>query len=579
MIPKEKNHIKKKILFTIIIIVSYILASKVGFFLAFLNSQVSPVWPPEGVALTSLLLLRYQAIPGIFLGAFLANYLNNPHLETAFIIGFGNSIGAVINFYLLHKLTGSVHIFDKSWNLFKFLFFCTIPGSAFSAGIGVSSLLFYGFVPSDAYWNILLTWFSGEMLGFILVAPFLFTWIKYQTLEFNISKSLEMLLILITMLISSLFAFSEKLPISYIPFPFIVWMSFRFGRHGATLSIIILTSIAVFRTVNGIGPFAIYINQKMSLNNSLILLDTYLGSITIMTYFLITILREREHAQDNFFRNLKRIEKIKDKANLELENKVIERTKTIQNQNKELEKQIEMAGKIQSSLLPSFIPDLKQLKIAVKFQPMMKLGGDFFDIKQDKNLVGIFLCDVSGHGVPAAFLAALVKMSLTFWNENIGLLIKSFEHIHASIQDKLGKNFISASLCSIDLQTYKLTTARAGHYPVLIVKHSGESFYLYSKGRVIMQGIAPNSDEVSIYLEDKDRIFIYTDGIIEAKSHNRNEMYSEERMLELILLLKEKPIQEVVDTIFQSVIDYSGGIEKIEDDATFIAIEVQKREN
>jgi integral membrane sensor domain MASE1 len=117
------------ILKTILIAIGYILGAKLGFFLAFLNSQVSPVWPPEGIAFTAIVLVGRKAIPGILIGATVANYLNNPHIPTAFLIGMGNTLGVIINYYLLLLLVKSDRIFESISNLIKFLLFCTIPGS------------------------------------------------------------------------------------------------------------------------------------------------------------------------------------------------------------------------------------------------------------------------------------------------------------------------------------------------------------------------------------------------------------------------------------------------------------------
>jgi serine phosphatase RsbU (regulator of sigma subunit)/integral membrane sensor domain MASE1 len=563
------------ILKTIAIAFCYISAAKLGFFLAFLNSQVSPVWPPEGVAFTAIVLLGRSAIPGILLGAFLANYFNNPHLPTAILIGFGNTLGVVINSYLLQKFLGSSKIFNSISNLIKFILFCTLPGSILSAFIGVTSLLLFNFVPNEVYWNVLITWCAGEMQGFIIVAPFLLTWSNFPKWDFDINKFLEIGIFCLFMLVSSLLAFREQVPLAYLPFPFIIWASLRFQQYGATLAIFFLSGVAVYRTISGIGPFAVFLDGKISLNNSLILLDLYIAVATIISYVLVTVMRERSQAQLSVVENLKTIEKMKDLANQQLEKKVIERTIIIEKQKEELEKQIEMAGRIQDSLLPANIPDIEKLKIAVKFQPMMKLGGDFFDLRYDKshNAFGFFLCDVSGHGVPAALLAAMVKMSLTYWYDHLHKLTESFQFIYESIFDKLGKNFITASLIHINLRNGKLRTARAGHFPVMIITKLGKIIRLNSTGKIIMGLKKPDSEEVEYRLKPGDRIIVYTDGIIEAHGRNSYDLFSEERMIQMLLDSNKVDIHILADQIFQAVVEYSGGLEFLDDDLTFVIME------
>ncbi|MBP7284940.1 MAG: MASE1 domain-containing protein [Leptospiraceae bacterium] len=563
------------ILNTCLIALFYILAAKLGFFLAFLNSQVSPIWPPEGVAFAAIVILGRSAIPGIFLGATLANYLNNPHIPTSFIIGFGNTFGVILNSYLLNKFVGSSKIFDSAANLIKFILFCTLPGSSLSAIIGVTSLLIFGFVPQEVYWNVLLTWCSGEMQGFIIVAPFLLTWWDFPKWKIDLHRFIEIIIFSLFLLVSSLLAFREKVPLAYLPFPFIIWASLRFQKYGATLAIVFLSGIAVYRTITGVGPFAVYLEGKISLNNSLILLDIYIAVATIISYVLVTVMRERARAQMSVVENLKIIERMKDRANHELEKKVVERTVIIEKQKLELEKQIEMAGKIQDSLLPANVPDLEKLKIAVKFQPMMKLGGDFFDLRYSKshNSFGFFLCDVSGHGVPAALLAAMVKMSLTYWYDHLHKLTETFQFIYESIYDKLGKNFITASLIHINLRNGKLTTARAGHFPVMIITKEGKVIRLNSHGKIIMALKKPDSEEVEYRLQPGDRIVVYTDGIIEAHGPNSYNLFSEEKMISMLLDSNHVDIHILAEQIFQSVVEYSGGLKFLDDDLTFVIME------
>ena len=64
------------------------------------------------------------------------------------------------------------------------------------------------------------------------------------------------------------------------------------------------------------------------------------------------------------------------------------------------------------SLLPVRLPDISTITLSFKYQPMMAVGGDFIDFYYNKREMMLFICDVSGHGVPAAFLSAMVKMSL-----------------------------------------------------------------------------------------------------------------------------------------------------------------------
>ncbi|NCN11622.1 MAG: hypothetical protein GW938_17430 [Leptospira sp.] len=210
-------------LINIFIALSYVLAAQLGFFLAFLNTQVSPIWPPEGVAFAALALLGRKAIPGILIGAFAANLWNNPHLPTAILIAIGNTGSTLINLWILKKSTGEVDPLANMKNLLVFLFFATIPGSIFSALIGVGSLFSFGFVPADGFWNVFFTWFAGEMQGFIIVAPFLLSIMKKVNYNvFSIGKTIEFSISLIIISQVAWYVFSVSDPLMF-ELPLIFW--------------------------------------------------------------------------------------------------------------------------------------------------------------------------------------------------------------------------------------------------------------------------------------------------------------------------------------------------------------------
>ncbi|NUM41661.1 MAG: SpoIIE family protein phosphatase, partial [Leptospiraceae bacterium] len=491
------------------------------------------------------------------------------------IIGVGNTLGAFLNSFLFLKITNSENPLNNSKDLFKFLLFCTIPGSTLSAFSGVSSLLVWGFVAPETYWNVWITWFSGEMQGFIVVAPFLMSLLSIEFSKIRFKIFLEAIGIFLLVLIAARIAFhSLKYPISFLPFPFLIYATFRFKKIGATTSIVLLSGIAVYRTIKGMGPFAIYANDSLSLNDSLIFLNTFIAAITLMTYLISTVLTERERAQNNALENFTMLEKLKDAVNYELERKVYERTQIIERQKEELERQIEMAQSIQLSLLPKNIPILPEVKIAYKYQPMMKIGGDFFDIKYtpSKNSLGLFICDVSGHGVPAAFIASMVKMSLSNWYENTAKVTEAMDCIYENLQDKLGANFITASILDLNLTTGEMKLARAGHLPFIVIKSNGSVKTLLPKGRIILSFLNPECEEMTDYLEKGDLLILFTDGITEIRSPETGKMFSEERFMTILSEQRNEDISVLCDSIFEIVTQFSGGLEILEDDLTLLIL-------
>ncbi|GBF49960.1 stage II sporulation protein E [Leptospira ryugenii] len=563
----------KALFWTALLTFGYVIFSKIGFQLAFLNSQVSPVWPPEGMALTALLLLGKISIPGIFLGASLANYLNNPHLPTALLIGIGNTLSSSLTYYLLVRLTGQRDILYSTRGLLYFLTFCTIPGSLLSAGIGVTSLLVYGFLPYEVYWNVLFTWFSGEMQGFLIVAPLLYVWLNpEEEMKVRWYKKIELFLWCVLVYLSGRIAFSDELPLLFLPIPFVILTSLRFQQYGATLSGAVLSFTAVVQTIQGIGVFARKSEGSISINDSLIFLDAFLFSVNGIAFFLVTASKERERAQKHALESLEILNRLKEIANEELERKVTERTLVIEAQKAEIDKQLDIAKRIQESLFPAKPSDLENIEISFRNVPMMKVGGDLFDIiwnKQDKE-IGVFIADVSGHGIPAAFLSALMKMALDHWRRHPKEVIESLEHIRTQLSSNLKDHFITASMAHIDLDTGKLIFARAGHFPLYIIKKDGSLISLRPTGRLITPFFPLLAKSEQYELESGDLIVLLTDGLTEASPQEDAKMFGEENFLQIITEKRKESLDDIRNYVFQKVLDYSGGIDQIQDDLTLV---------
>ncbi|XDD43380.1 SpoIIE family protein phosphatase [Leptospira sp. WS60.C2] len=559
------------LLWTPIILIGYFISAQIGFHIAFLNSQVSPVWPPEGVGLASLLLLGPVALPGIYLGATLANFYNNPHFQTAFLIGIGNTVSSYINYRIIKRVTEKADPLYSTKDLLSFLSVGTFPGSFLSALMGVTSLWYWDFLTSTLYWNVFFTWFSGEMLGFLIVAPLLYVWF-YPKSKFNLdlSKQIELLLWIIVVYISGSIAFSDEWPLLFLPIPFVIVTSIRFRQFGATLSTVVLSFTAVTLTIEGKGVFARRDDAGLSINDSLIFLDAFLFCISGIAYFLVTATRERERAQETSLKSLQVLNELKEKANEELEQKVLERTAVIQEQRIEIEKQLDMAKRIQESLFPQKEISPNGVEIEFKNIPMMKVGGDLYDIvwKPDKQELGVFICDVSGHGIPAALLSALVKTSLEKWKEDPSDLKENLESIRNQIKPNLREHFVTASLLHLDTVSGLLTFARAGHFPLFIIRKSGALVSLKPMGRIITPIFDILAEEESFQLEEGDLIVMLTDGLTEAREPSSLQMFGEEKLLHLVRDLRNKPLIAIRDEVFQSVIHLSGGIRAIQDDLT-----------
>lgn len=237
------------------------------------------------------------------------------------------------------------------------------------------------------------------------------------------------------------------------------------------------------------------------------------------------------------------------------------------------EKQFQIGMKIQQSLLPTKLPQVNSIAMSYYYSPVESLGGDFFDVLLESDKLGIFVCDVSGHGVPAALLASMVKMSLHDWTKYLKKPSELADSIYKSLKGKLSGNFLSASIIYIDTKSGKMVYSSAGHLPIILVKKNGTLISLHTKGRVICETFSPNVEEKKIRLEAGDKLLIYTDGITEAKNPE-GELFQEENLHKVIIANSKKSLKELKEKIIEELNSWAGTRE-IHDDITLFLAEVR----
>jgi diguanylate cyclase (GGDEF)-like protein len=289
---------KKKLLARGGLAVVYFLAGKLGLSMAFVHPSSTAVWPPTGIALAALLLLGTEVWPGVFIGAFLVNATTVGTILTSLGIATGNTFEALIAAYLVTRFANGRRAFDQGRDTFKFAVLAGTVGTAVAATIGVTTLSLGGFAPWRAYRDIWLTWWLGDGVGAIIVTPLLILWISDFRIPRKWMRIVEMGALLIGLFAISeivfcglLFRAPKNYPLEYSCIPFLIWAALRFGQREASLAVVLLSSVAVWGTLHGWGPFAI--GTK---NESLLLLQSFMGIVAVMTLALAALAAERRSA-------------------------------------------------------------------------------------------------------------------------------------------------------------------------------------------------------------------------------------------------------------------------------------------
>ena len=234
-----------------------------------------------------------------------------------------------------------------------------------------------------------------------------------------------------------------------------------------------------------------------------------------------------------------------------LEEKVCERTKdleetitklkatreALQQRNYEIESDLSYARQIQLGIIPDKAPEFLGYKIYSSYKSLDKLGGDLFDFLDiDNNLLGILLCDVSGHGVPAAFITTMIKLGTPtekVIRKNPGVFLEALKD---NVMPHMHGMFFTGVYCVINNKKHIISFSNAGHLPILLIRQ-GKVCEFKTSCSVI--GFDPDG----VFATDKiellkgDRIIIFTDGIVEAMRADVKEyddFYGIKRLYEYI---------------------------------------------
>ena len=285
---------------------AYYAAARIGLALAFEGSNASPVWPPSGIAFAALLLWGRRVLPGVALGAlvanvvvFAANRAAEPGVIAAVSLGImaGNVAEALVGVAALRRWVGAASPFERLVDVAKFVL-AVLGACTISAAVGTACLVASGIVPAGAAGTVALTWWTGDATGALVVAPLLIVAFgagatRGPTAGALDGVALAALLVLLAAVGTLVFGAPAGSPAAdrrlvYLFIPCIAWAAYRHGPRGVALVSLVSAGLAVWGTTRGLGPFA-----RGNLNDSLIVLQTYVGLCTITGLVLAADRSER----------------------------------------------------------------------------------------------------------------------------------------------------------------------------------------------------------------------------------------------------------------------------------------------
>ena len=239
-----------------------------------------------------------------------------------------------------------------------------------------------------------------------------------------------------------------------------------------------------------------------------------------------------------------------------------------------IQMEINTASRIHRTILPSGVPKIEGLDMYAVYIPSNTIGGDFYDFYQKDNKLGVFIADVTGHGIPASLFASSVKYC---FSKGVKYFIEPnrlLAYINSALYQKLGNQLLTASYALIDSNAKTLSYSSCGHPPLLIWK-SKENKMIEIKPKGKMIGIQQDIqlEKVTINLDQGDRILFYTDGLTECEN-SKGEAYGDGFLEEFFKKSNGIKTKSTSKLLLKDLSRFSGAKVRYQDDITYILIDV-----
>jgi PAS domain S-box-containing protein len=286
-------------------IVGYFAAARLGLLATLGPAQVSPMWLPTGVGVAAILLGGYRFWPVIALTAVTEQLTRQP---LGLALGLDKALEALVAAYLLRRLAGFSNSLHRVRDVVALVGIGAMLSTTVGATIGVGSLCLDGIVPWRDFLSQWFVWWLGDAMGILVATPPLLIWSSRPRIARRGRKIVELGALTVSLLAACQMAFGGlfaipawNVPLTFLPFPVVIWAAVRFGQHGAVTTSFACSLFAVAGTVSGNGPFA-----RVSPIESMILLQAFVAVIVITALVLGAATSERARVERELRRSQRR---------------------------------------------------------------------------------------------------------------------------------------------------------------------------------------------------------------------------------------------------------------------------------
>lgn len=504
----------------------YYVGARVGLTLSLVERNVTPLWPPTGVAVAAFLLAGRSMWPGVAVAALAVNLPISEGLLPAVVTAAGNTLAPLLAATLLARV-GFHPQLDRRRDALAIVFLGALTSMLVSATIGAGALALSGTIGSDQLPSAWAVWWTGDAMGVLTFAPFLLCLpLLREAAMWSAMRRLEAAVVLVLAGLVAIWTASSELPLLYLSLPVVAWAAWRFQLRGAAPSALLVCLIVTRSAIQGDGAFA-----HQSLFEQMFTLQTFNACVALTSFFLAALVSERNQAAEAL-----------SAAAAELENRVQQRTIELSATHERLVEEIqgrfeaqerlsrgeeiarrdhEIAETLQRSLLPERIPRVSGIDLTARYVPataQLEVGGDWYDVMQlDDGLIGLTIGDVAGHGLQAAVTMGQLRMAVRAYAVQDPSPVSVMRGLHQLVSHHPILRMVTLTYLVFDPATRTLRFINAGHPPPLVFG-DGESTYL-EDGVCPPLGVTEDADftETTHVMRAGTTLMLYTDGLIERR--------------------------------------------------------------
>jgi diguanylate cyclase (GGDEF)-like protein len=277
----------------------YFELGKLGLAVGGFNGATAAVWPASGFGLAVMVVLGPSVWPAVLAGAFLVHLTSTGQIAAGIAVAVGRTIESVLGAALVERFAGGAETFASARTIFRFTAIAAFASTPISATLGAVGIVLVGAAPWSSAVYVWMTWWLANLTGILVISPFVILLATTPLRMRRITELLEGLLLVALLAGVGLVVFAGRFPsdvqdypLEFLCVPFLLWSAFRFGRRQTSGVLVVLSTIAVWGTLHGYGPFV-----RDSQNEALVLVQAYTSVMAVTGLVLASVVAEHKRAE------------------------------------------------------------------------------------------------------------------------------------------------------------------------------------------------------------------------------------------------------------------------------------------